>query len=143
MICPALLITNPEPETTSVFLKQFVAARRGATSEVSAFFDLAVVPLLTLTRLVGLVDSQNCSSVREVAMEAKEEAQIRSLLDADPELRRYYDEHVELKQRLEVLRQKAFLTEEEEIEQKQIQKQKLAGKDRMMEILARHRQAAA
>ncbi len=76
-------------------------------------------------------------------MEAKEEAQIRSLLDADPELRRYYDEHVELKQRLEVLRQKAFLTEEEEIEQKQIQKQKLAGKDRMMEILARHRQAAA
>lgn len=76
-------------------------------------------------------------------MEAKEEAQIRSLLDADPELRRYYDEHVELKQRLEVLRQKAFLTEEEEVEQKQIQKQKLAGKDRMMEILARHRQAAA
>lgn len=76
-------------------------------------------------------------------MEAKEEAQILLLLDADPELRRYYDEHVELKQRLEDLRQKSFLTEEEELEQKRIQKQKLAGKDRMMEILARHRQAAA
>jgi uncharacterized protein len=76
-------------------------------------------------------------------MEAKEEAQIILLLDADPELRRYYDEHVELKQRLEDLRQKSFLTEDEELEQKRIQKQKLAGKDRMMEILARHRQAAA
>jgi uncharacterized protein YdcH (DUF465 family) len=76
-------------------------------------------------------------------MEAKEEAQIRALLDADPELRHYYDEHVELKQRLEVLRQKSFLTEDEELEQKRIQKQKLAGKDRIMEILARHRQAAA
>jgi len=76
-------------------------------------------------------------------MEAKEEALIRSLAGTDPELRRHYEEHVELKKRLEDLRQKPFLTEEEEIEQKRIQKQKLAGKDRIMEILARHRQAAA
>lgn len=76
-------------------------------------------------------------------MEAKEEALIHSLVDTDPELRRHYEEHVELKKRLEELRQKPFLTEEEEIEQKRIQKQKLAGKDRIMEILARHRQAAA
>jgi len=76
-------------------------------------------------------------------MEAKEEALIRSLVDTDPELRRHYEEHVELKKRLEDLRQKPFLTEEEEIEQKRIQKQKLAGKDRIMEILARRRQAAA
>jgi hypothetical protein len=76
-------------------------------------------------------------------MEVKEEALIRSLIDTDPELRRHYEEHVTLKQRLEFLRQKTYLTEEEEIEQKRIQKQKLAGKDRMMEILARHRQAAA
>ena len=76
-------------------------------------------------------------------MELKEEAQIRSLLNTDPELRRYYEEHVELKQQLEGLRQKSYLTEEEELEQKRIQKQKLAGKDRMMEILARYRQDAA
>jgi uncharacterized protein YdcH (DUF465 family) len=76
-------------------------------------------------------------------MEIKEEALIRSLLDSDPELRWHYDEHVELKRRLEELRQKSYLTEEEQIEQKRIQKQKLAGKDRMMEILARYRQAAA
>ena len=76
-------------------------------------------------------------------MEAKEETLIRSLIDTNPELRRHYEEHVELKRRLEHLRQKPYLTEDEEVEQKRIQKQKLAGKDRMMEILARHRQAAA
>lgn len=76
-------------------------------------------------------------------MEAKEEALIRSLIDVDPELSKHYEEHADLKQRLETLRLKSILTEEEEIEQKLIQKQKLASKDRMMEILARHRQAAA
>ncbi len=76
-------------------------------------------------------------------MEVKEEALIRSLIATDPELRRYYEEHVELKRRLEDLRQKPYLTEEEKLEEKRIQKQKLAGKDRIMEILARYRQAAA
>ncbi len=76
-------------------------------------------------------------------MEVREETIIRSLSETDLELRRHYEEHVELKRRLEYLRQKSYLTEEEEIEQKQIQKQKLAGKDKMMEILARHRQAMA
>jgi uncharacterized protein YdcH (DUF465 family) len=76
-------------------------------------------------------------------MEVKEEALIRSLIDTNPELRRHYEEHVELKRRLEELRQKPYLTEEEKVEEKRIQKQKLAGKDRMMEILVRYRQAAA
>lgn len=76
-------------------------------------------------------------------MEAREEERIRSLLDVEPELRRHYDEHVQLKQRLQELRDKPFLTEEEEVEEKTIQKQKLAGKDRMMEILARHKRQAA
>ena len=76
-------------------------------------------------------------------MEAREEERIRSLLDVEPELRRHYDEHVQLKQRLQELRDKPFLTEEEEVEEKTIQKQKLAGKDRMMEILARYKRQAA
>lgn len=76
-------------------------------------------------------------------MEVKEEALIHSLIDTEPELRRHYEEHLELERRLADLRQKPYLTTEEEIEQKRIQKQKLAGKDRMMEILARHRQALA
>lgn len=76
-------------------------------------------------------------------MEAREEERIRSLLDVEPELRRHYDEHVQLKQRLQELRDKPFLTEEEEVEEKTIQKRKLAGKDRIMEILARHKPQAA
>ena len=76
-------------------------------------------------------------------MEAKEEEFIRSLIDSDPELRQYYEEHVGLKQRLEELRQKPYLTPAEEVEEKRIQKQKLAGKDRIMEILAHHRQGLA
>ena len=76
-------------------------------------------------------------------MEIHEENLIRSLMDTDPELRQCYEEHKDLKRRLEELRQRPFLTEEEELEQKRIQKQKLAGKDRMMEILSRHRQPAA
>jgi len=76
-------------------------------------------------------------------MEIKEEALIRSLLDIDSELRRHYEEHVGLKHRLEELRQKLYLTEEEKVEEKRIQKQKLVEKDRIMEILARYRQAAA
>ena len=76
-------------------------------------------------------------------MDAREDALIRSLLDTEPELRLHYEEHTQLKHRLQELRQKSFLNEEEEIEEKTIQKQKLAGKDRMMEILARHKQQAA
>ena len=76
-------------------------------------------------------------------MDVKEEELIRSLLDADSELRRHYEEHAQLKQRLQELREKPFLTEEEEVEEKTIQKQKLAGKDRIMEILARHKRQAA
>ncbi len=76
-------------------------------------------------------------------MDVKEEELIRSLLDTDPELRRHYEEHAQLKQRLQELRTKPFLTAEEEVEEKTIQKQKLAGKDRIMEILARHKRQAA
>lgn len=76
-------------------------------------------------------------------MDVKEEELIRSLLDTDSELRRHYEEHAQLKQRLQELRAKPFLTEEEEVEEKTIQKQKLAGKDRIMEILARHKRQAA
>ena len=72
-------------------------------------------------------------------MEVKEEELIRSLIDTDPGLRQCYEEHRELKQRLEQLRQQSHLTEEEEHEEKRIQKQKLAGKDRMTSSESRRR----
>jgi uncharacterized protein YdcH (DUF465 family) len=72
-------------------------------------------------------------------MEKHEEELIRSLIDQDAELRRYYEEHLELERQLETLRHKHYLTPEEDLEKKRIQKIKLAGKDRIMEILGRYR----
>ncbi len=72
-------------------------------------------------------------------MNKKDEELIHSLLDADGELKRYYEEHVELEKRLSEYQRKAYLTTEEEMEKKRLQKLKLAGKDKIMEILARHR----
>ena len=76
-------------------------------------------------------------------MESKDEQTIVSLLDKDPELRRYYEEHREFEKQLADFQHKHHLTAEEEVEMKKIQKLKLAGKDRMMEILGRYRQAGA
>jgi uncharacterized protein YdcH (DUF465 family) len=72
-------------------------------------------------------------------MEKHDEELIRTLLDSDPELKRFYEEHLELEKQLAALQHKHFLTPEEEVERKRIQKVKLAGKDRIMEILGRHR----
>jgi uncharacterized protein YdcH (DUF465 family) len=72
-------------------------------------------------------------------MEKKDEELIASLLDREPELRRYYEEHLDLERQLAGFQQKLYLTPEEEVERKRLQKRKLAGKDKIMDILARHR----
>lgn len=74
-------------------------------------------------------------------MEKHEEDLIRSLVDRDSELRRFYEEHLELEKQLATLQHKHHLTPEEDLERKRIQKIKLAGKDRIMEILGRYRPA--
>jgi uncharacterized protein YdcH (DUF465 family) len=72
-------------------------------------------------------------------MEARDEQLIISLVDRDPELKRLHEEHVQLEKQLAQLNHKAFLNSDEEVERKRLQKVKLAGKDRMMEILNRYR----
>ena len=72
-------------------------------------------------------------------MEAKDEQLILSLVDRDPDLKRFYDEHVQLEKRLAQINHKSFLNQDEEVERKRLQKVKLAGKDRMMEILNKYR----
>jgi uncharacterized protein len=76
-------------------------------------------------------------------MEFKEEHAIVSLLDKDPELKKFYEEHREFEKKLAEFQHKHHLTPEEELEMKRIQKLKLVGKDRTMEILGRNRQAGA
>ena len=68
---------------------------------------------------------------------------IMPLLDKDPELKRYYEEHLELEIKLQSYQNMSYLTPDEEMEEKKLQKLKLVGKDKMMEILSKYRQMAA
>ena len=72
-------------------------------------------------------------------MEAKDEQLILSLVGRDPDLKHAYDEHVQLERQLANFNHKGFLNQDEEVERKRLQKVKLAGKDRMMEILNKYR----
>ncbi len=76
-------------------------------------------------------------------MERREEELIVSFLDKDPELRKYYEEHQELEKKLSLYQGKPYLTEMEEVEKKRLQKLKLLGKDKIMEILERYRHGGA
>ncbi len=54
------------------------------------------------------------------------------------EFKKLYDEHSSLKNRVEELNRLKFLSAEQELEKKTIQKQKLKNKDRMQEILSQY-----
>ena len=73
-------------------------------------------------------------------METREEQVIASLLDRDAELKKYYEEHQELERKLSEIQHKHHLSPDEELEKKRLQKLKLVGKDKIMEILEKHRQ---
>ena len=75
-------------------------------------------------------------------MEEREEQMIASVLDQDPELRKYYEEHIEYEKRLVDLHDKGYLSPEDEMEKKRIQKLKLVGKDKIMEILDKYKSAS-
>ena len=61
------------------------------------------------------------------------------LLQSDQEFRELALKHHELDDRLHELSSRAFLSENEQIEEVQLKKRKLALKDRMEGILQRHR----
>lgn len=75
-------------------------------------------------------------------MEKKDEELIQSLLLHDTELKQYYDEHLVLERQLSEFNRRLYLTPEQELEKKHLQKRKLHGKDRIMQILDKHRGAA-
>ena len=72
-------------------------------------------------------------------MEEREERMIASVLDKDPELRRYYKEHLEYEKRLAGLSDRGYLSPKDEMEKKRIQKLKLVGKDKIMQILGKYK----
>jgi hypothetical protein len=65
---------------------------------------------------------------------------IEKYIDKDIELKRYVEEHGELEKKLEDLNGKSYLTADQEIELKRLKKMKLAGRDKIEEILKRYRQ---
>ena len=65
---------------------------------------------------------------------APEDYQIAlKLCENDPEFKKLWDEHIELKEKLGRLKNKPRLTPEEETEMKRIKRQKLWGKDKIAE----------
>lgn len=72
-------------------------------------------------------------------VEVKEEAVLDQLRKADPEFQRWEQEHRMLDDALMSFESHVYLTPEEEIERKRMQKLKLAAKDRMMEMVRRYK----
>ncbi len=72
-------------------------------------------------------------------MEQQDLDLILKWMDQDPELKQRMEEHRELEERLDVFKNRAYLTPEETVERKRLQKQKLAGRDKIENILAKYR----
>jgi len=76
-------------------------------------------------------------------MEKRDLELVQRYISSDPELKRHMDEHEEFEHRLAELNRHLYLTPEEEVERKKIQKLKLAGRDRIEAILAKYRSQGA
>ena len=70
-------------------------------------------------------------------VEVKEEVLVQKLRVEDSEFQKWEQEHRQLENTLTSFEAHLYLTPEEEVERKRIQKLKLAAKDRMMEIIRR------
>ena len=60
---------------------------------------------------------------------------LEKIQNENEEFKNLYREHTALKNRVEELNRMKFLTPEQEVEKKTIQKQKLKNKDRMQQII--------
>jgi len=73
-------------------------------------------------------------------MEKQDLQLIEELVDQDPELKRHVEEHREFERVLEEFNRRPYLTAAETMERKRLQKLKLAGRDKIEQILAKFRQ---
>ena len=65
------------------------------------------------------------------------------LCNSDPEFKKLWDEHQELKEKARELAGKTFLTPEEEIEVKRVKRLKLWGKDKIAEKIRGYKVAVS
>ena len=68
-------------------------------------------------------------------MSDMEQSLVQQLCEQNPRFRKLHEEHVLFEKKLTELDERIYLTPEEEVERKKIQKLKLAGKDEMESIL--------
>jgi uncharacterized protein len=73
-------------------------------------------------------------------MEQKDQTLIQKLCDENPRFRLLYEEHLIFEKQLRALDDRVYLTAEEEMDRRRMQKLKLAGKDEMEMILRDLRQ---
>ncbi len=72
-------------------------------------------------------------------MEKRDLELIQKYSPGDAELKRCMEEHEMYERKLEEFNRRLYLTPEEELERKKLQKLKLAGRDRMEAILSKYR----
>ncbi len=72
-------------------------------------------------------------------MEEKDLQLITKIIPDSPELKKLWEEHLDYKVKLEEFNKKKYLSAEDELKRREIQKLKLAGKDRIEDILRMHR----
>jgi hypothetical protein len=71
--------------------------------------------------------------------EVYEEPVVQRLRRENPEFQKWEEEHNRLEQTLARIDSHTYLSPEEEVERKRIQKLKLATKDRMMDMVRRYK----
>lgn len=72
-------------------------------------------------------------------MEENDVRLIRKLVPHNKELKKLWDEHLEYEKKLEKYSERRYFSTEDELRRKEIQKLKLAGRDRIEEILHKRR----
>lgn len=76
-------------------------------------------------------------------MDEQEKALLQKYAETDPELKSLWDDHLLYEKQLEKLESRPYLTPAEQQTVKQLKKQKLEGKTRMMHILDGLKQSAS
>jgi len=72
-------------------------------------------------------------------MEQRDKLLIEKHIQHDNELKQFVEEHVLFEKQLDELSEKVYLTPDEEMKQKELKKLKLAGRDKIEEILKKYR----
>ena len=75
-------------------------------------------------------------------MERSDELLIERYIQQDNELKKHVEDHRKLEAALEDYNKRIYLTPQEELEKKKMQKLKLASKDRIFLILAKYRKSS-